>query len=221
GDHGDAAAEQGGDADVAIGVDGQGVEILIAGHAGQHPAAVRRGPGLAADLSGAGNLEGPEAAGLGFGDVEAVAGRGEADAVGGDHREGDFLDQAAVGLGVPNAAAVPVAGARLAQVAEPEAAMRIEHDVVRAAELHVAGAAIEDLHRAGLQVDALDAAAAIVLGLKDRPALARLLVPFEAAIVADIAFAVGTDGGTVRPAAGCRDHLLRAVRQHPRQRAGG
>jgi hypothetical protein len=99
--------------------------------------------------------------------------------------------------------------------------MRVEDDVVRPAQLHVAGPGVEHLDRAGLEVDALDAAAAIVLGLQDRPALARFLVPLEAAIVADVALAVGSDGGPVRPAARRRDDLLRAVRHHPRQGAGG
>src|SRR3546814_4947941 len=42
---------------------------------------------------------------------------------------------------------------------------------------------------------------------------------FEAAIVADIALAVGADGRTVRAGARRGDDLLRAVGQHPRQRA--
>src|SRR5205085_112598 len=45
------------------------------------------------------------------------------------------------------------------------------------------------------------------------------LAPQESAVVADVRGAVGTDGETVRPAAGLRDHLDLALGRDPRDRA--
>ena len=52
---------------------------------------------------------------------------------------------------------------------------------------------VEDAHGAGLGIDPLDAAAGIVGGRADRAQQARLLVPVEAAVVADIERAVRPD----------------------------
>ncbi len=50
------------------------------------------------------------------------------------------------------------------------------------------------------------------------PALA---VPFEPAVVGDIAFAVGAERGAIRPAAGPRHDAFRPIRGNPGQRATG
>src|SRR4029450_12387937 len=71
----------------------------------------------------------------------------------------------------------------------------------------------------GLQVDTLDAAADVVFGLVPRHDDAAHVVPLEAAVVADVACAVGPDGRTVRPAAALADDGDLAVRRDSRQRA--
>jgi hypothetical protein len=76
-------------------------------------------------------------------------------------------------------------------IGEPEAAVRIEDDVVgssqRAAEIAVL---VEDLDRAGGDVDPFDPAAGIVVRLTVRGEEAVRLAPREAAIVAAIQLAV-------------------------------
>src|SRR5438270_8628162 len=67
----------------------------------------------------------------------------------------------------------------------------------------------------------LEPPTAVILGLRQRPDAALFAMPFEAAIVRDIAFAVGPDRGAVWAAAGCRDDARRSVRRNARQRAGG
>src|SRR5439155_872443 len=78
-------------------------------------------------------------------------------------------------------------------------------------ERHVAAGAVDGFDGAGLEVDALEPPAAVILGLRQRPDAALFAMPFEAAIVRDIAFAVGPDRGAVWAAAGCRDDALCAV----------
>src|SRR3546814_16902047 len=95
--------------------------------------------------------------------------------------------------------------------------MRVEDDIVRPAQLAVAGTAIEHLDRASRQVDPLDPAAAIVLGLEDPPPLAALLGPFDAGTVAEITLsglsACRTDRGRARRG----EDMLRSDQRRGRQ----
>ena len=92
--------------------------------------------------------------------------------------------------------------------------MRVEHDVVRPAQLVRAAAVVQHADRAGLRIHPLDPAAGVVRRLHGRPQQAHLQPPGEAAVVADVERAVRPHRHAVRPAAGPRDHLHRAVRQH-------
>ena len=87
--------------------------------------------------------------------------------------KGDGLDAAAVGLGIVDGATVDLARTALAEVGEIETAMRIEHDVVRALERITGARGVKRLDCACRQVDALDAAARIVVRLAcgDQPHL--------------------------------------------------
>src|SRR5262252_1266886 len=69
-----------------------------------------------------------------LGDVEPGAVGGEPDAVRRVEREDDLADQRPIGACVEDAGAVPVALAELPVIGEPEAAVAIEHQVVRSAE---------------------------------------------------------------------------------------
>src|SRR5207237_10397683 len=108
----------------------------------------------------------------------------------------------------------------LAEMGEIDAARRVDDEIVRSLERHVAAGAVDGFDGAGLEVDALEPAAAVILGLRQRPDAALFAMPFEAAIVRDIAFAVRPDRGAVWAAAGCRDDALRAVRRNARQLDG-
>src|SRR5438477_3182473 len=98
--------------------------------------------------------------------------------------------------------------------------MRIEDEVVRALERHLAASAVENIDGAGREIDPFDPPAAVIARLRQRADTAAFAVPFEAAIIGDVAFAVGADRGAVRAAAGAGDDALRPVRQDPGQRAG-
>src|SRR5215216_71748 len=81
--------------------------------------------------------------------------------------------------------------------------------------------AVQYLDSPGPEVDPLDAPAAVILRLHERADMAALAVPFEAAVIGDIALAVGTDRRAVRAAAGMGDDGSRAGRADPGQGAGG
>src|SRR6185369_15090490 len=78
---------------------------------------------------------------------------------------------------------------------------------------------IEILDPAGVEVDALDAPAAVVAGLVARNGEPAHVVPLEAAVVADVDLAVGADGRAVRTTARVGDHRERPVGRDARQRA--
>src|SRR5262249_15836885 len=72
-DYGDAAVHEGRDADVAVGLDREAVVALIAAAGGiDQAAAVRAGPGLALDLAGSRDVEGPNSRAFGLGDVQCA-----------------------------------------------------------------------------------------------------------------------------------------------------
>src|SRR5207302_10427693 len=131
------------------------------------------------------NVPRPQAARPGFRDVEPLAVGRQADAVRSVGGKDHLADHRAVRLRVVDARTVTIALAVLAVIREPEAAGGVEHDVVRAAQPVTVALGVEHLHFAGVDVDALDAPAAVVLRLQARHGEAADLVPFEAAIVAD------------------------------------
>src|SRR5690606_11402080 len=88
-----------------------------------------------------------------------------------------------------------------AVVGEPEAAARVEHEVVRAAQRATVALGVEVLDLAGLEVDALDAPADVRRRLVARHDETIDVVPLEAAVVADVELAVGPERGPVRATA--------------------
>src|ERR1700752_2039593 len=64
---------------------------------------------------------------------------------------------------------------------------------------------------AALQIDALDRAALIIVGLRPRHDHVAGRYPGKAAIVADVHLAVGAERGAVRPARNFRDDFLAAI----------
>jgi len=206
-------------ADVARAIHGQGVEALKVAAAGNEPAALRGRPRVAPDLAGSVEVERPEPGRLGFGDVERVAVGRQANAVGRDHGKRDLPDQAAIGAGIADRAAVHFAVPALAEVGEVEAAVAVEHQVVRTAQRRLVACGVERLHGASGEVHALDPAAAIVVGLQDRTQPGFVIGPLEATVVADGALAVGTDRRPVRAARELRHDVFGPVRLDAEQRA--
>jgi len=71
---------------------------------------------------------------------------------------------------------------------------------------------IEAFDGAGWEVDPLDPAAAVIIGLQDRAPLRPFDMPPEPAIVADVALSVRADRRTVWPASRPSDDRLGPVR---------
>lgn len=112
-------------------------------------------------------------------------------------------------------------GEALAQVGEPEATRRIEHDVVGPRELPAIAAVVEAIHAAGGQVDAFDAPGGVVgCGVARHPHPGRF-VPGEAAVVAHVERAIRADGGAVGATARRGDGLGGPVGPDAGDAAGG
>src|SRR5438132_4746586 len=164
-----------------------------------------RPPRAPADLSGALDVPCQELAGEALGHVHPSTVGREADAVRTPEGIGRLDDARAVGLRVVQAAAVDVAGPLLAEVGEPEAAGRVEHDVVRTAQPVPVAFRVEPGDGARARVDALDPAALeigwlVAAGREiHRDGDAGALAPEEAAVVAHVDRAVGADGSAVGP----------------------
>ena len=106
--------------------------------------------------------------------------------------------------------------ADLAVIGEPHAAVGVEHDVVRAHERMTVALAVEHLHLAGREIDALDAATGVVGGLLRVGDLeAHHLDERPAAAVAHVDGAVGTDRDPVGASPILGDRLDASVRMHP------
>src|SRR6202008_5083351 len=93
-------------------------------------------------------------------------------------------DLAHAGMEVIEAAEIHLAGAALAEIGEPQAAMPVEHEIVRPAQRMLAASVDDGLDLAALQIDALDRAAEIILRLSARHDRGAGRDPREAAIVA-------------------------------------
>src|SRR5690606_16205121 len=216
-EHADPTADQSGDADVAVLLDGKGVETLVAGQAVVQPTAIRRRPWLQGDAAGSGDGIAPETAGFGLGDVQRLPIGREPDPVGGEQVLCRAVDRARVRAGVKQRAGHQPVLELLAEVGEPESTGGIEHDVVRAVQGDAIAVGEDRLVHARRQVDALDAAAPVVGGGAGGAGKAVVAAPAEAAVVADIAVPVRPDGGSIRTAAKLGYDVLRTVRRDAQQ----
>ncbi len=106
-------------------------EALIAADPRDEAPAMRRRPGLLADRSGLDDIEGPEPRRLGFGDIQGLFVRRQADPVGRHHRERDLGDARSIGSGVIDRTAIHLAGADLAEISKIKAALPVEDEIVR------------------------------------------------------------------------------------------
>src|SRR5262249_28808516 len=122
-----------------------------------------------------------------------------------------LADHRSVGLGVVDAGAIAIALTDLAVVREPEAAALVEDDVVRAAQRMAVALRVQHFDLPAVDVDPLDAAAAVVARLVAGHGQAVHLVPFEAAVVADVELAIGPEGRPIGAAASLGDDLNLAV----------
>ena len=164
--YGDSAAVQRSDADVAVRLDRERVEALVHRRPIDETAAVRR---LGDAVAGFASSPGPfrshaHRRRFGLGDVQRLAVGRQADAVRLVDRKDHLANQRAVDLRVADAAAIPVAMARLAGIGETEAAMRVHDEVVRTADVAVVDLVVEHLEFAGLDVHAFDAAGDVIVG---------------------------------------------------------
>jgi hypothetical protein len=123
-------------------------------------------------------------------------------------------------ISIPVASADNVVAAlgivHLAMVREPEAAMAVEHDVIRPAQ-HAAKIAglVEHLNRAGVDIDPLDPSAGIIIGNAVRRIFTfRAARPVEAAIVGAIELAVWPEREAIGTATGLRHHVLATIGPH-------
>ena len=91
--------------------------------------------------------------------------------------------------------------------------MRIDHDVVRAAQPLVAEAFIKTRDFAGAQIDLLDPSPCVAVRHTRRTNDAAVRCPGKAAVVADVAAPIFTDRCAVRAAPQLCDHSPAAVRQ--------
>ena len=107
----------------------------------------------------------------------------------------------------------------LAEVGKVEAAVPVEHQVVRAAQLRLVASRIQHLDGPGGEVHPLDPAAAVVVGLQDRPQPSLVVGPTETAVVADIALAVGSDRRAIGPTAKPGNDMLGPILLYTQQGA--
>jgi hypothetical protein len=94
--------------------------------------------------------------------------------------------------------------------------VRIEHDIVRAAQRMPAALRVHRLEPAGRGIDNLDAAADIVVALHDRPQRALVAEPGEAAVIAQEELALRSDRQAVRAAGDLGDDVDFTCRRYTR-----
>ena len=106
---------------------------------------------------------------------------------------------------------------RRAVVGEPHAAVRVEHDVVRADERVAVALGVEHLHVAGREVDALDAAAASSAAGSSVSGIVMPMISWKSQppLLHTYTAPSGPIASAVRAAAGLGDRLLAAVGMHP------
>ena len=148
---------------------------------------------------------------IGFGDIDVrLVGR-EPYAIRRVQRVGEFADQAAIGVRIIKPAAIDLARAALAVVSEIKSALGIEDEIIEAAQRVAVAGRIDLLELAGVEINALDAAAAVILGLGHGIEQAIAAFPGEAAGVADIEMAIGAKGRAIRAAAGLGNEMPFAI----------
>src|SRR5205823_14717212 len=191
-DHRDAARNQRRDADIAAGFHRKRIEHLVAAEPRDRLAALAAIDDFARlDGAGFGDFIGPQPRGRRLRNVDRLLVRRQADAVGGQHAVHGFDDLLHAGFEIIERADIHLAGAALAEIGEPEAAVLVEHQVVRPPQRVLAASVDYGLDLAAMHVDALDRAALIVVGLRPRHDHLAGGNPAEAAIVADVHLAVG------------------------------
>jgi hypothetical protein len=211
-DRGDAPVEDGGDAHPTLAVDGQRVEELVARQAVQDTRLQRIG---GSQYARRGDRPLEHAAGVGLGPVQGVGVRRQADAVGRIGRVHGLGDPRAVGTRVVDPAEIcsAAAGVTDAVIGEPEPAVAVHHQVVRAAQGVSVALGVQVGDRAVMAVDPLDTTAEVSIAVESaRNREAGEFGPREAAaVVAQVDRAVGTDRGPVGTAGDLGDRLLGAV----------
>ena len=132
-----------------------------------------------------------------------------------------MLNLAAVSLSVKHPGAVPVLGAILAMIGEPEAPAAIKHEIVGSAERATIASIIKNGERPRSEIEAFDATTAVVDGLVPgiQPTIA--LMPLEAAVIADVERTIGAERRSVGPPARGSHDALRAIETHLRDRSTG
>src|SRR5205085_9969270 len=105
---------------------------------------------------------GPRPRGRRLSDVDRLLVWRQADAVGRQHAVHGLDDLLHAGLEIVERADIHLAGAALAEIGEPEAAVPVEHQVVGPAQRMLAASVDDGLDLAGLHIHALDRAAEII-----------------------------------------------------------
>jgi len=207
----DATVANGGNADVAVTVDGERVEQRSTFWVGQHCAAVLFAE-IVLDL--ARPRQGPlvEPALVRLGHVQPIPGWRQPNAIRREQGVHDLSNLGSVGECVVQAASISIPRPVLSVIGEPETAGVIEDQIVRAAKTVPIDAFVDRFHLAGLEINPLDRPTGVVGWLIAGEGESVALKPFEAAVVADPDLAVGTDGGTVWTATAVRDDLNGASR---------
>jgi hypothetical protein len=146
------------------------------------------------------NVEGPQMAGIGLGHIYLCSLRRQPHTIGRVEWIHDLADQAAIGAGVEQAAAIHLPQAPLAMISEVEAPIRIEDEVVRTFEWMTITGVIDYLDLAGVDIYPFDASPAVVIGLPDGIEQAVAPLPREAAAVADVEMTIRAKCCSVRTA---------------------
>ena len=106
-------------------------------------------------------------------------------------------------------------------IGEPEAPGAIEHQVVRSAERATLAGVVENGEFPRGEIEALDAATAVVGGLVPGIEPSVPLMPLKAAVITDVEGAIGAERRTIGASARGRHDALRAIGGHLRDRAPG
>src|ERR1700722_7507032 len=209
GDHRNAARDQGRHADVAGSFHRKRIEHLVAAEACDRLAALAAIDHVARlDGTRLGDFVSPEPRGRRLRDVDRILVWRQPDSVGRQHAVHDLDDLLHTGLEIVESPDIHLASATLDEIGEPQAAMPVEHQIVRASQRMRAAFVDDRLHLAALHIDPLDGTAEIVFRLRSRHDHVAGRDPAKAAIVADVAFAVGSDRRAIGAARNFRDHLL-------------
>src|SRR5690606_38713469 len=196
----DPSAHQRSHADVSPCLESQGIETLEAGQAMHQLSAGRRGPWHQFQFARAVDRIRPEPAGFRFRYVECFSVRRNAHPVSCKDGVRRPAYRAAIRAGVIDTSPHDSVVQSLAKICEPEAALCIEHNVVRPIQGRVSTMGIENLDRPSLHVHALDVSAFIIGRFARGTRKTVFRRPAETAVVAHVAVAVGADCRPIWPA---------------------